>query len=478
MSVDHYGRRRASGARIWSLFPSPIRARCVLCGRASQAEDGRAARVIAVTSVEHLEDIDPELWPGIVEVPSGWGMSTRSRIAEARFAQACEKADLRLEGVDADLIVDHEELFPRLARNGWVGLAESWMAGEWRARDLAHVLSSLLRVDYRPRRRRPRFGFMPYDGGALPPELVRVSSPDGMSFFGGQFTGVSTTERQAMTSYVPGAGRGSEAATHFVDVTHIDDPREVERADLSDAQCRAIQRLLDETRVGPGSHILEYPASGGLLAVEAARRRATVDVLSADDDMLNSMNEPLVLAGVADSVHLQPLERPVATAREWRGRYDAILSMEYMELLSEEERRAFVRSLERLLDSSGRAGLQMVTAQPSMPEVATEALEALRLYIWPDLRYPTVEDVHRLVDRYTTMRVIAQSHSAGHYERCLELQHSHFLGMQREAAADGFDAVFRRMWEYQFALRKVLFAHGWLDAVQFTVAARHRRGRR
>ncbi|MCF4006676.1 class I SAM-dependent methyltransferase [Corynebacterium uropygiale] len=431
-----------------------------------------------MTSAEHLEDIDPDLWPGIVEVPSGWGMSTRARVAEARFAQACEKAGLRLEGVDADLIVDHEELFPRLAQHGWVGLAESWMAGEWRARDLSHVLSALLSADYHPRRRRPRFRFDPYDGGALPPELIRVSSPDGMSFFGGLFTGVSTTERQAMTSYVPGAGRGSEAATHFVDVTHIDDPQEVERADLSDAQQRALERLLDETRVGPGSHILEYPASGGLLAVEAARRRATVDVLSADEDMLASMNEPLVLAGVADSVHLQPLEHPVATARDWRGRYDAILSMEYLELLSEQERRAFVRSIERLLGSSGRAGIQMVTATPAMPEVAREALDALRLYIWPDLRYPTVEDVHRLIDRYTTMRVIAQSHSAGHYERCLELQHSHFLGMQREAAADGFDAVFRRMWEYQFALRRVLFEHGWLDAVQFTVTARHRRGRR
>ncbi|WP_224400354.1 class I SAM-dependent methyltransferase [Corynebacterium poyangense] len=429
-------------------------------------------------SGEHLAEIDPELWPGIVEIPSGPGMSTWARLAEARFARACFKAGLSLEGIDADLIVDQEALFPRLARNGWVGLAESWMAGEWRTKDLTRVLRCLLDVGFKARRRRPHFRFDDYDGGGLPPELIRVSTTDGMSFFGGIFTGVSTTERTAVPSHVRGAGRGSEAGTHFVDITTIDNPVEVERADLSDAQRRAVLRLLEETHVSPGSHVLEYPASGGLVAVEAARRRATVDSLSADDNVLAAMNEPLVLAGVSDSVHLQPLEHPVATSQEWRGRYDAIISMEYMELLSARERKLFVASIERMLDSSARAGVQTVCATQQLPDVAHEALDALRLYIWPDLRYPTVEDVHRLVDRHTTMRVIAETHSAGHYAHSLEMQNSQFLGMQREAAADGFDAVFRRMWHYQFALRRALFDLGWLDAVQFTLTARHRGGRR
>ena len=52
-----------------------------------------------------------------------------------------------------DLTIDHEELFSRLATTGWLGLAESYMAGEWRTEKLSDVLVALLSVGYRPRGR-------------------------------------------------------------------------------------------------------------------------------------------------------------------------------------------------------------------------------------------------------------------------------------------------------------------------------------
>ena len=48
----------------------------------------------------------------------------------------------------------------------------------------------------------------------------------------------------------------------------------------------------------------------------------------------------------------------------------------------------------------------------------------------------------------------------------------------REAAAAGFDPVFRRLWTFQFALREALMTLGMIDAVQFGLAHRNRGGRR
>ena len=63
-----------------------------------------------------------------------------------------------------------------------------------------------------------------------------------------------------------------------------------------------------------------------------------------------------------------------------------------------------------------------------------------------------MEDVHQLVDRESSLRVVKETHFAGHYLRSVQLQREVFEGQSREAAADGFDAVYRRMWIYHYAL--------------------------
>lgn len=427
----------------------------------------------------HLERMDADKWPGVATVPSGTLMKYRSRLAEAAFAKLCEKAELSLDpGRNPDLIVDHEELFSRLADAGWLGLAESYMAGEWRTRELTDVLTALLKTGYRPKRRRSQPRFDRYEGGELPPELVQLNSGDGMSLFGAVFAAAATTERTAVTSHVPGAGRNREPASHFVDVTTISDPSVVERADLAGAQRRAVTMLLDAAGVTAGTHLLEYPDSGGAVAIESAHRRATVDTLTADPAHAAAVAERLTFAGVEDFVHKQLIDTAVPGPKQWRGRYDAIISVERLEMLSQADRPAFAAALDRLLVPGGRIALQTVVATEKMTPAARESLNLLRAYIWPGLDHPTVEDVHQLIDRRSGLRVVAQTHLGSHYAKTLELQRTLFEGQQREAAADGFDIVFRRMWFFQYALREALFRLGHLDAVQFTLTTRNRRGQR
>lgn len=433
-------------------------------------------------SASHLSGIDAADWPGVATVPTGPLMRLRARQAEAAFAKLCEKAGLSLDPDNApDLIVDQEALFPRLADAGWLGLAESYLAGEWRAGDLTAVLVKLLGAGYQPGARlgKPRKRtFDRYEGGELPPELVRLNSADGMSMFGGVFAAPATTERTAVVSHVKGAGRNREPGSHFVDVTRIADPSIVERDDLAGAQERTVRMLLDAAGVSPGTHLLEYPDSGGAVAVAAAQRRATVDTLTADPAHAAAVRERLTLAGAADFVHTQLLEYAVPGPKECRGRYDAVVSVERLEELSGPDRLRFAAALDRLLVPGGLVAMQSVVATEEMTASARELLDLLRAYVWPGLQHPTVTDVHRLFDRSSGLRVIAQTHVGSHYEKTLELQRQRFQGQQREAAADGFDAVFRRMWLFQYAVREALFQLGYLDAVQFTLTTRNRRGQR
>lgn len=426
---------------------------------------------------QHLSSIDAEQWPGIATYPSGILTAARARRAEAEFARACSSAGLSLEG-EPDLVVHHAALFARITHSGWLGVAESYMAGEWSTPDsstLVKVLTRLLEVGYNPATK--AVPISESFGGELPGDLVSLYSGDGLSHHGGLFTsGVPTTVRESWESFTRGPG---SKKPHFVDVTTVHEPDDtVDREDLGDAQRRWANELCDLTKTGVGTHMLVYPASGAQVGVQAAARRATVDIASADDAHLKYLHEQLVLEGVEDSVACIPLQKGIPNRSELRSRYEAIVSIEKLEALSPKQRQAFIEALGRLLVGTGRVVLQSMVATETMTKAGRNAMQPLRAYIWPGMELPSVEDVHKLVERHSGLRVVEHLHLGTHYKASLQYERSFFDGRLREAAAAGFDQVFRRLWSYQFALREALLALGMIDSVAFAATHRHRGGKR
>lgn len=428
----------------------------------------------------HLKPVDADAWPRVAAVPEPGRLRTRR--AEAGFARACSSAGLTLAGEGADITVERAEVFARIASAGWVGLAEGYMAGEWLtagSQQLVDVLTALLRTGYRPRTPRvdaPR----PATAGELPPDLVAHFSGDGLSAFQGHFaTGVATTERVRVKSYTKGAGRGSEPGHHFVAVTEIGAPLESDRADLRDAQTRSVRMLLDAVGAATGTHMLEYPSAGGALAIAASTRGATVDAITRDALQYAAMRERLVFAGADGSISVERVaEGPEALAAQRRGSYDAVVSSESLETMPSRQQLRYIQSLDALLATGGRAAVQTIVRTGAYSRSADLAAESMRAYIWPGLRYANLDEVAKMVDQHTDLRVIAQTSAPEHLVASLRLQRITFDGKLRDAAADGYDSVFRRMWIWQFALREAFARLGMIDLAQITLAHRNRRGRR
>lgn len=428
----------------------------------------------------HLDSVDAERWPSLVYIPSAAGMRLRARLAEARFAKHCTHANLEVSlGRDHDLVVDHAQLFERIAVRGWVGLAEGYMAGEWHTdtpSDLVRVIRGLLASGYSPKT--PHIKDNPQlVGGEVPPELVTRYAGDGMSAFAGHFaTGVPTTERMSRKSFVPAAGRGKEPTNYFVATTHFASPLETMKHDLGDAQSRSVSMLLDEAGVRAGTQVAEIPCSGGAVTIAAASRRATVDALVTDPAVVRTLRERLTLAGVADSVHISVVEDLSHALMHRAGRYDAIVCVENIETLPKPHQRARLQLIDALLAKNGRAVIQSVTATEKFTKPARDAIESLRAYIWPSLDYSDSDELRKVADKYTGLRVISETHAPDHLALSLKHQLTTFQGQLREAAADGFDVVYRRLWVWQLALRQAMAELGMLDVVQYTLTHRNRRG--
>ena len=422
----------------------------------------------------HLAAIDAEAWPGVAAVPAGWAARLRAGRAERAFARACAKAGVCLDPEQgADLVVEEEALFARIGESGWVGLAEGFMAGEWSTEgtdQLVDVLSALISAGYRPRAR-TRPGVRDSAGGEVPPDLVAHFAGDGLSAFQGHFsTGVPTTERIAVKSWVRDRGA---SRTHFVDVTTISAPLDSGREDLRDAQQRSAEMLLDACGVGAGTHLAEWAASSASVAIAAAARRATVDCFVSDPDLERAIAERALFAGAGDAIRAE-----VADGAPRRGNYDAVVGVEKLEALAPRQKAAYLKRLGAMIQPGGRVALQTIARTEGYSPAADAAAESLRAYIWPGLSFSTPVEIAKLVDRSTGLRIVAQTHAPQHLEAPLRLQRHTFDAHLREAAADGFDVVYRRLWQWQFALREALARLGMLDLTQFTFVPRSRQGRR
>ncbi|WKD59321.1 class I SAM-dependent methyltransferase [Corynebacterium caspium] len=434
----------------------------------------------------HLESVDPHEWPGVARVPQGLLAKQRARLAEAYFARACHKAGIDLFGTAAkepDVRVQHEAVFYRIAASGWLGFTEGYMAGEWSAHNLSEVLEKLIKVGFNPptlptARVRPTTDSADTTG-ELPPGLVALSSGDGISAGLGLFSsGIPTTVQESFKSYVPNNSKKSRSSQYFVDVTRWTGPQAVvERADLKDAQERACTVLLDLAQVNSSAHILEIPCAGAAIGQAAALRGAAVDVITTDAAHAAEIEENFILSGVSQFVDINLLESPNAAQNSpiparIRGRYDAVINVERLELLTAQDRKRYFALVDHVLSPTGVAAIQGVISTAEITRPANNALDALRAYIWPALDYPNLEELRKEIDRNTRLRLNSVAYLGQHYAASLELSDQIFRSQRSEAAAAGFDAIFRRLWIFQNALRRALLKLQMIDCVQYSLRPR------
>ncbi|WP_225723434.1 MULTISPECIES: class I SAM-dependent methyltransferase [Corynebacterium] len=425
--------------------------------------------------------IDQRRWPQLSRTPEAVMMFRRAATVTQRLNALLREHGVALDSqTDPHMIVRDGQLIDRLVAAGWLGLAEGYMAGEWDADPLSEVLKVLLTQPFEARlgqflsRRQPsvadRAGEpMP---GELPEGLIELYAGATRATGSALFSSSSrTTSREHVDVRVRGS-RGSKVAPVTIEQTWLGSPVEVERQDLDDAQRRRIEVMLDHAGVRPGDRVLELPSSGGQLAIQAALRGAHVDVLTGDEDHAEAVMARARAAGLSGAIHVEVISTPIPSPRQWSGRYEAIFSVERMETVGKDRLVHFLRAVDRLLAADGIAIIQSIVAAPGMRETARESLDVMRAYVWPGMHYPTVDEVRSTVLKSTDLSVTAESYLGAHLGATLPLWRANFLSRDRQAAAAGFDHVFRRLWDYQLALHQALVESKDIECVQFALRPR------
>jgi cyclopropane-fatty-acyl-phospholipid synthase len=239
-------------------------------------------------------------------------------------------------------------------------------------------------------------------------------------------------------------------------------------SDLYAGQLRKIDRLLDETRVGEASRVLEIGTGWGELAIRAAHRGATVRTVTLSTEQKALAEERIAAAGVADRVTVELCD--YRALHPDTGRYNAILSVEMIEAVGHEYWSTYFSKLDELLAPGGRIGIQAITMPHDRMLATRHTYTWINKYIFPGGFLPSVEAVRQVTARETTLRVSNRLSMGHHYAETLRQWDEAFLAASAEMRRLGFDETFERMWHFYLEYARAGFASGYLDVQQFTLA--------
>lgn len=408
---------------------------------------------MTTSSVDRAQDIpDESRWPGLASPPRS---ALRARIAATLFRRAVRPLDLRVTFPDGTVlgaggpespemrILRPESFFHRLGADAKIGFGESYMAGDWSASDLAEVLTpfaermaTLVPPTLQKFRKIAERTQPPAEENTLEGARANIHRHYDLS---NDLFGAFLDESMMYSSALFGPGE-----------------------DLTAAQHRKIDSVLDYAGVREGSEVLEIGTGWGELAIRAAARGAHVTSLTISEEQRALATERIAQAGFSDRVEVK-----LCDYRESSGQYDAVVSVEMIEAVGASYWPTFYATIGERLRPGGRFGLQAITMDHDRMLAASRAYTWIHKYIFPGGIIPSVRSVEEGLKENTRLKLAGMREFGQDYARTLRLWRERFLHGWADIAGFGFDDVFRRMWEFYLAYSEAGFRSGYLKVHQF-----------
>lgn len=231
--------------------------------------------------------------------------------------------------------------------------------------------------------------------------------------------------------------------------------------DLSVAQVRKWNRLLDELQPGTKDHLLEIGCGWGGFAIHAAKEsgcRVTGVTLS-------EAQHAWATRAVAEEGLEGRVDLRLQDYRHVPETYTGIASIEMFEAVGEKWWPVFFTRIKELLAPGGAAAIQVITIEDHRYEDYRDHPDFIQRYIFPGGMLPSPERFAAAAQAchlsFSDPHFFGRSYSA-----TLSEWSRRFEAALPEVRALGFDDRFIRMWRYYLAYCKAGFEAGTIDVMQ------------
>ena len=352
--------------------------------------------------------------------------------------------------LQAHVEVNDGRMYRRLLSGGNIGIAESFIDGDWQSPDLTSVIRVFARNLPTLERLEKRLGWITWPWHRLQHLLNRNSR----------------------------AGSRANIAAHY-DIGNdlyrliLDPHMQYSSAiyaspgdSLEQAQVNKLRTICDALQLGPGDHLLEIGTGWGGLACFAARHygcRVTTTTLSREQH--DYAREQIARQGLDDRVTLL-----MQDYRDLQGQYDKLVSVEMIEAVGHRYLPGYFRQLERLLKPQGRMLIQAITIADQQYDQYRKGVDFIQRYIFPGGCLPSISEMTRQLKLNTSMTLTCLTDYGQHYATTINAWSERFNAATRRLRELGYDDDFQRLWQFYFAYCEGGFREGAIGLVHFEAA--------
>jgi cyclopropane-fatty-acyl-phospholipid synthase len=334
----------------------------------------------------------------------------------------------------------------RLATSGSVGWYKAWTFGEWSSPDPVKI-----------------FELFSVNGAALG-EIGRAK---------GLFRWVNSlahrlrdnAPRKAKRNIAAHYDLGNDFYSAWLDetMTYSSARFPSRGASLEDGQLHNIHTLLDRLDLKPGQRLLEIGCGWGTLAIEAAKRGASVVGLTLSTEQKAWAEQKIAAAGLAPQVEIR-----LQDYRDTAEQFDAVASVEMVEAVGQRWWGAYLDCIARNLRNGGRAALQFISIQHELFDHYARNADFIQTYVFPGgclLDEPAFAELAR-------ERGLSWQDRDGFrldYAETLKRWRERYNQTIASGALQGFAEPFHNLWRYYLMYCEGGFRGGAIDVAQVTM---------
>ena len=353
-------------------------------------------------------------------------------------------------GPTADIKINSWKLVPRLLLSGDMGLAESFLSGEWETSNLTQLI---LLGDINERAL----------GNAVTPSKF-INSIEKL-----RHQRRDNSKRGSRRNIAAHYDLGNEFYSHWLDnsmsyssalFTDFGEELEV-------GQNRKYQRLAKALKLKEGDQVLEIGCGwGGFAEIAAKEYKCNVVGITLSNEQAKFAQRRMKENQLSNLVDIR-----IEDYRDVQGSFDKIVSIEMFEAVGEEHWRNYFETIKTRLKPGGLAGIQSITIANEFFETYKRRPDFIQKYIFPGGILPSEDKLNNAVSS-AGLKILDDYYFGKSYAETLRRWQSTFEQKWDDIKNLGFDEKFQNMWRYYLSYCEAGFETGHINVGQFLIGSK------
>ena len=331
-------------------------------------------------------------------------------------------------------------------RKGSIGLAESYMKGEFETNnlsDLIELTAKNINVVYK-------------FSGLFDFPLINSLK----NIF------IKNTKKKSKENIAKHYDLGNEFFSLWLDktLTYSSAIFEDKGNNLEDAQMNKYLKLINLLKPKIGHKILEIGCGwGGFAEYLGKNFDIKLDCITISKKQFEFAKERIYKKKLNEKVNIKMMDY-----RDVKNKYDSIASIEMIEAVGRNYLKSYFKTIKDNLDAKGTAAIQAITIDDELFDRYKKKEDFIQKYIFPGGFLPSKKSLYKYASDSGLSMNSYDSYGL-HYSNTLNIWRSEFINKWEEISKQGFDLTFKRMWNFYLSYCEAGFKSKNIDLIQFSM---------